>query len=263
MKIKLLLLGWLLLSTGLLAQTLGQTVQRIHDESATIITQRETQADTWGEKTALEDLQALRHSAAALQQSLEGDDAKALITVQRDLASAASRVRASRILLPAAPSDAATLEEVLKLSQAVDQRLSQLRLRFAQKASRVPGTLSAQSLRSGDEHLAIYENPKALLIDVRDARQLASSLQTGRFPPLGFGLAQPNNLDPIQVQRFIQAGWALQRSLEGNFQDISQVHPLWEKFRFEYDRLGYAGSSNVTRQLERVMQRLGTFFEPR
>lgn len=258
MKIKLLL-GWLLLSISLPAQTLGETVQRIHDESANIIAQRETQADSWGEKTALEDLQTLKQSAQALQQSLEGHDAKAVLPLQRELTSAASRVRASSPLLPEAPSDAARLEEVLTLSQAVDQRLSHLRLRFAQKASRVPGKLADQPLRAED--LALYENPKTLLIDVRDACQLATSLQTGRFPPLGFGLAQPNNLDPVQVQRFIQAGWALQRSLEGNFQDISQIYPLWEKFRFEYDRLGYAGSSNVTRQLERVMRRLGTFFD--
>ena len=256
-----LLLTWILLLGAAHAQTLGQAVQKIHDDCTQILERgRQTPTLSWGEQTALDDLAALQNSAQALLDELDGDDARLLTAVQRDLSSSSSRARASYTLLPETARDTARLEEILQLSQAVDARISELRLRFAQKASRVSPDLASQALTAEQRPLSIYENPKKLLIDVRDARQLASSLQTGRFPPLGFGLAQPNNLDSVQVQRFMQAGWALQRGLEGDFEDISEITPLWEKFQFEYNRLGYAGSNNVTHQLERVMARLGEFF---
>lgn len=257
MRTKLLLL-WLLFAGALQAQTLGDTVQQIRDQSQAVLS-RNSSENTWGEQTAAADLKTLEHSASSLLQELEGDDAKNVLPAQRDLFLAASRVRVSASLLPEAEKP--PIEELLRHCQAVDQRLTQLRSRFAQKASRVQGPLADQPLEAKDHAFELYENPRALLIDVRDARQLASSLQTGRNPRWGFELNQPNNLDPLRVQRMIQAGWALQRGLEGNFTDIQEIYPLWEKFRFEYDRLGYPGSNHVTRQLERVMQRLGDFFQ--
>ena len=256
MRLKLLLL-WLLFAGALHAQTLGDTVQQIRDQSQAVLS-RNSAESTWGEQTVAADLQTLQQSAAGLLQYLEGNDAKDVLPAQRDLSLAASRVRVSSSLLP--ETEKPLIEELLELTQAVDARLTQLRSRFAQKASRVPGRLADQPLRADEPAFELYENPRALLIDVRDARQLASSLQVGRNPRWGFELNQPNNLDALQVQRLIQAAWALQRGLEGNFSDLSDVAPLWEKFQQEYDRLGYPGSNSVTRQLERVMQRLGDFF---
>lgn len=259
---KLLLLGWLLLSQTVWSQTLGETVQRIHDQSAAMQSRAAAETDTWGEKTASEDLQQLRQSATSLLQGLEGDDARDVISTQSLLRTAASRVRASSGLLPQGDSERAAVEELLGLSKAVDERLNGLRGRFAEKASRVPGRLADQPLQAAEPSpFELYENPRQLLIDVRDARQLASSLQSGRFPPFGYGPSEPNNLDSVQVQRLVRAGWALQRGAEGNFEDVSQLYPLWERFRAEYDRLGYPGSNHVTRQLEKVVQRLDAFFQ--
>ena len=260
MKIKALL-GSLLLTGALHAQTLGTTVQEISDTSAAIIAQRQPQADSWGQQTALEDLLLLQRSATVLLEKLQDSDAQNIKVAQRELTAQASRVKSSSLLLPDSPADSAAIEALLGQVQAVDGRLTELRTRFAQRASRVAGSLADEEITTSNEQgFSLYENPHALLIDIRDARQLAASLETGRLPQLGFGLAQPNNLDSLQVRRFIQAGWALQRSAEGSFQDVSELIPQWQKFRFEYDRLGYAGSSSVTRQLERVMQRLDTFF---
>ncbi len=260
MKIKALL-GSLLLTGALHAQTLGTTVQEISDTSAAIIAQRQPQADSWGQQTALEDLLLLQRSATVLLEKLQDSDAQNVTVAQRELTAYASRVKSSSLLLPESPADSAAIEALLDQVQAVDARLTELRTRFAQRASRVAGSLADEEIASNEQGLSLYENPHALLIDIRDARQLAASLETGRLPQLGFGLAQPNNLDSLQVRRFIQAGWALQRSAEGSFQDISELMPQWQKFRFEYDRLGYPGSSSVTRQLERVMHRLETFFD--
>lgn len=256
-----ILLGWLLLSGVLHAQTLGEAVQQVRDSSAVLITKRQLQAETWGQKTAIEDLESLQKSAEVLLESLQSRDARSLVEAQRDFSSQASRVRSSSPLLPDAPSDTEAVQELLGQVRAVDNRLTEIRTRFAEKASRVPQSLGDEPLQSDSQAFELYENPQALLIDIRDARQLAASLETGRLPQFGFGLAQPNNLDSLQVRRFIQAGWALQRAAEGNFGDISELTPQWEKFRFEYDRLGYPGSTQVTRQLERVMDRLTAFFK--
>lgn len=66
----------------------------------------------------------------------------------------------------------------------------------------------------------------------------------------------------------LQVTQHLFRSPQPDFEDLPRmkaqglraVLPLWLKFRREYDRLGYAGQNNVTRQLERVMDRLTLFF---
>lgn len=243
------------------AQTLGEATGQVRDRSEAMIAQRLPQADTWGEQTALEDLRGLHQSAAALYEALAGSDADAVRNFQQQLSTAARRLNTSQSLLPDAAAESASVAELLAEVEAIDQRLTDLRLRFGQKASTTPGPLASEPLADDDPAFDLYSNPQALLIDVRDARQLASQLDVAHYPGYGFGFMQPNNLDSLQVRRLVLAGWDLQRALEGNYSDINDVRDEWVRFRREYDRLGYPGSSSVVRRLDRVMERLTLFFD--
>jgi hypothetical protein len=242
------------------AETLGQATQEVRDRCEAMIAQRLPQVDSWGQQTALDDLRGVHQSAAALLEAMSGNDARAVKEFQLGLSSAARRLRASQSLLPEAAAGAPDIAELETRVAAIDERLTELRLRFGEKASLTPGPLAEQSLAPEHSAFQLYENPQALLIDVRDARNLASQLDFAHFPGYGFGFMQPNNLDPLQVRRLVLAGWALERSLEGQFSDISEALDEWVKFRREYDRLGYPGSNQVVRQLDRVMERLTQFF---
>ena len=249
-----------LLSVALHAQTLGEATREVTDLSQTLIEQRLPDVDSWGEQTALDDLRGVHEASAALSVALEGSEADAVRTQQQALVTAARRLKTSQSLLPNPAQAVPTLDDLQTRILAIDDRLTQLRLRFAEKATQKAGPMADLSLAPNEEAFTSYENPQELLIDVRDARRLAASLESGRFPRQGIGFGQPNNLDSLQVRRLVLAGWDLQRALEGQYSDISQVQPKWDKFQTEYNRLGYPGSNTVTRQLDRVMTRLAAFF---
>lgn len=250
----------LLLPVGAWAQTLGEATQEVRDRSEALIAQRLPQVDTWGEQVAVDDLRLVQESSAALLAALAGNDATAVKTFQQNLATAGRRIKTSQTLLPDPSADAATVAELESRIAAIDTRLTELRLRFDNKATLTTGPMTGIALSSDDQAFDIYGNANLLLIDVRDARRLCEMLSGAGYPNLGVGFGQPNNLDSLQLRRLVLDAYALENALQGGFGDITEVLPLWYKFRQEYDRLGYAGQNNVTRQLERVMDRLGLFF---
>lgn len=250
-----------LLPVAVSAQTLGEATQEVRDRAQALISARQAQATSWGQQTALDDLRLVHDSSVALLEALSGTDAAVVKTFQLNLASAGRRLKASQSLLPDAAADADTVAQLESEIDAIDARLTELRLRFDQKATLTPGPLAAESLSAADPTFEIYTNPQALMIDVRDARRLASSLQGGRYPVWGVGFGQPNNLDSLQVRRLVLAAWNLENALQARYTDISEVSDEWVAFRREYDRLGYPGSSQVVRQLERVVNRLTLFFD--
>lgn len=255
------LLILLLSATPSAGQTLGQALDEVRAGSQALLSSQQKPEASWGETAALEDLRGLRQAATDLLEAAAGHDAAALKAPQQQLTLAARRVATTATLLPEAESSGPAVAELQRQIAAIDAKLSELRLRFSEKASRTPGPVLEQPLQL-EERFRLYENPQALLIDVRDARRLASQLQVGGHREWAFGYGQPNNLDALQVRRLILAARDLERGLEGSWEDISQVQGLWTDFHRQYDRLGYPGSTSVTRQLERVMERLSNFFEP-
>lgn len=258
------LLGLLLfaMTSPLLAQTLGETTLEVRDRSGALLSSQSAPgAGSWGQQQAADDLRLLNQSAASLLEALDGNDANAIKPIQTELSSAARRLQTSSSLLPEGGTEKAQVAELLADVDAIDQRLTDLRLRFDQKATITPGPLADEPLSKDDPAFDLYLNPQALLIDIRDARNLVSRLQTGRFPSYGIGFNQPNNVDELQVRRLVLAAWALENRLLGDYGDITEALPEWHKFRREYDRLGYPGSNEVVRQLERVVTRLTAFFD--
>lgn len=247
----------LICSGGASATTLGEATSEVIERSGSLIVELEKEPSTWGIETALKDLQRLNQSARALERALDGQDAAELKQQQSEMSTASRRVETSSALLP--DSVRGSVQELSQKVAAINERLTELRLRFGTRASMTPSALSHVSMEASDQSAA-YDNPAQLLIDVRDIRRLAQQLQSVRYPQLGIGFNSPNNLDSLQVRRFVLATWELERQLSGQYQDIGESLPTWNKVKREYDRLGYAPPSVITRQLERVMQRLDAFY---
>lgn len=258
MKLRIVTLAIaLLLCRGASAQTLGDTVQDISSQARNLAASQPSE-QTWGLKTAVEDLLLLADQATRLEAALSTSDAREVEEIERDFTSAAYRLKTSKVMLPEASQPQA--DRLIEQTDAVAKRLSQLRLRFGGRAASVDGTLAGAS-PALDEHL-LYSNINDLLIDVRAARELVSTLRTGTVPEFRLTLSggAPNNLDGLQVRRLQLAAWDLERELSGNVDDVRDTVNTWEKFDREYRRLAYPGSGSNIRQLERVMERLRAFY---
>ena len=252
----------LFLASAAWGQTLGSTLESVGTEAGTIAS-RYQNAPSWGEKTAVEDLQRLVTVSHQLTAAFSGRDARQVEALQRELATAARRVGTSSVLLP--DSEQPKIQDIVDNVDDVDERLTELRLRFGSKANLVPGSLADVSLEpTGDGG---YTNVQDLLIDVRYARELVQSLRVSRTSPFGYGYGfgtgpnGPNAIDPLQLRRAVQASWDFQRTLQGQVTDVSESYRAWRKFERAYNRLGYVGSGRVVTRLERVMGRLGHFYD--
>lgn len=239
------------------AETIDQALQTVESRAQAVVSRQN--GETWGVRTATDDLNRLVAQSQRLSASLSSDDARDVQALEQGLRSATRRLRTSGVMLES--RDQAEVEEIVAIADQVAGRLADLRLRFGSQANTVAGNLSSVPMEPSSTELG-YENIQALLIDVRWAREAAQSLQPARFPYPGFlGFGQPNNLDPLQVRRVVQAAWALERQLSVRLDDVSQSYPEWERLSREYNRLGYMGTGRSARQLERVMNRLGDFYE--
>ena len=239
------------------AQTIGSALVSVEQSSREVASRQV--GESWGVQTASEDLSRLLAQAQRLSVALESGDARQVEGVQRDFTSAAQRVETSRVLLDA--EEQRRIEEILATVDQIDERLTGLRLRFGGQANLVPGSLAEVSLKVDSPLDRDYTNIEDLLIDVRDARRLAGSLGRVRFPPYGFNRGGLYFIDPQQLDRFVRAGWALERELSGSSEDISASLSAWSRFEREYQRLGFLGSDSNGKRLERVMQRLGDFYD--
>jgi hypothetical protein len=238
------------------AQTLGSALSTV-EENAQQVLSRQT-GETWGQQTAADDLNRLLAQTQRMSQALNSDDAKKVESLQRGLTSAARRVGTSSVLL--SDPDQQQIEQMLQTVDEIDQRLTELRLRFGSQASIVSGSLNDAALHPDESLDGVYTNLEALLIDVRDARRMASTLGNNRFPQYGIYSGGLHNLDPLRLDRFVQAGWALERQLSSHVGDVSESTAAWDKFENEYHRLGYMGTGTNVRRLERVMDRLSAFY---
>lgn len=238
------------------AQTLGTALHSVEEDARQVLS-RQTDS-TWGQRTASDDLNRLIVQAQRMFEAMSSDDAQDVESLQRGLSSAARRVETSSVLL--SEPDQQQIDQLLETVAQIDRRLTELRLRFGSQASLVPGSLNDVALDPVDPIDQTYPNIEALLIDVRDARRLAATLGNQRFPGYGLNLGTFNNLDPLRLERFVRAGWALERQLSGKVSDISESYAAWDRFATEYNRLGYMGTGANVRQLERVMARLNTFY---
>lgn len=239
------------------AQTLGETLQSISDRSQGLAASQQS-VDTWGTRTATEDLKELASQASRLLAALSLNDARDVEELESVLRASARRVRTSKVMLPDSVQSEA--EEVIGLAEQVGERLTQLRLRFVGKAAGVNGSLADTSLVPDEDWS--YAGLQELLIDVRSARELVGTLGTGTVQQFSLTLtgAGPNNLDGLQVRRLYLTAWELERQLSGRVDDVRESLGAWKKFQREYKRLAYPGTGSNVRQLERVMARLTAFY---
>ena len=247
----------LLLVSGVSAETLGEATLEIRQEATKILDRYSTRTPDWGDRTALQDVDGIARAAQNLYEGLGGHDADQITSLQTQLKTKARRAKTSSVLMSSEAQ--AQINSLLPKVERVDQRLTALRLRFGGEASVTGVALRDVPVESNSPET--YSNHKELLIDVRAARERVRALRAGRAYSGGlFTDGQPNNLDPLQLQRLINAAWALERRLSASSTDISHSRPAWERFRREYRLMDYPGSNFNVRQLDRIMRRLEGFY---
>lgn len=261
MRNLIILLGFsLLLATGASAETLGEAALAIRQDAVKILDRYSTPTPQWAESTALKDVEGISQAAQALYDGLDGNDADSVRVLQSELMVQARRAMTSSVML--SNSAQADIQALLPEAERIDDRLTGLRQRFGGKASMTQVAL--RDLPVEESSVETYSNYHELLIDVRAARERIQSLRVGRAYSGGlFTDGQPNNLDPLQLQRFINAAWDLERTLSTNSADIRRSQQAWERFHREYRIMDYPGSNFNVRQLERIMRRLERFYDSR
>ncbi len=231
--------------------TLGETVSEMSRSVSGLRSQ--TQGDTWGQRTLLQDLDQLQLELRNLNETLQSSDAADLATQQQRLEVALRQVRTSNAMV------GLNLDDLMVQGEAVDQRLRELRLRFNGHATTVYGSLAQESLEQPAE--LNYRNPAHLLIEARCVHDTSRQLNNNTYFGRGFFvLGGPQNVDSLQLRELVLAAANLERRLSVRYDDVRQTAPAWERLRTAYRRLGYIRPSAATRQLERSMARLEQFY---
>lgn len=237
------------------AETVAEAAEKLAAESKQLFESLVVDQPSWGHAEALKDLQGLAaagsHLAERLKQGADPDSRP-----EETLASARRRLKVSAAMLNADSEAQQKVASLLGQAEQLEERVRDYRMRFSGKA----GVNLAAAPMEGSAELNEFENPEALLIEVRYLRQMAQSIRFRPFPYGAFGLANPDNLDPREVREFVLATQNLEQRLSVRYDDVRQTSDAWRRVQVTYNRLGYIPSNFNTRQLERSMERLQSFY---
>ncbi len=250
------LLLFLLLVNPSAGETLSESAQRLADSSLELHQQLKRPEPTWGHQQALDDLErfatASRELAGELAKGVEADQNPETV-----LGSARRRLETSKVMLNAEPGQLSLLEENLSRAAALEEEIRAYRLRFNGQAGADLSMVEA----AGPVGPAHYENPQALLVEVRCVRDLTLQLRASFFAAGGPGSGQPNNLDTMRLRELALEARKLERTLQITGIDVRDSIEQWEKLRRAYNRVGYIPPSVPGRQLEFSMKRLQAFYD--
>ncbi|MCA9792161.1 MAG: hypothetical protein KC910_10215 [Candidatus Eremiobacteraeota bacterium] len=236
------------------AQTLLETSQTLNQRAQELVKQLDQGQPTWGEGLARKDLEALAQASGRLVEALPNNSADQLIPEIEALASARRGLQTSR----AVSGVENPIDELIVKAKALEGQLRDLRARFGGKAVPAGEHLASFPLTARVE-LAVYDNPQALLREARNVNDTARRVGNRSLLRYRFGAGQPNNVWPDDWRRLVLAAEAFERQASG-YSDVSQTRPSYERLRNAYRRLGYQPSTPATRELERAMERLETFY---
>lgn len=262
---RVLLLCLLLASVARAQATLLEASQSIDAAVMPILLRYGAEKElTWGQKTALDDLDRLNRAASGLVGALEGqstpDGLRPLIT---DLDVARSRVKASLQLLPLTESEQEGVQSALVAAERLSGAVRHLADRFAGRDQPAGVALADSPLNPTDR--PYYENPRELLGEAQNIRFSAERLLGACYAPGGWraGLGSPFTIsDLVELSRAARDyEWACQ----SRYRDVSETLPAFERLVRAYDRVSYvpygpfAGfeAHNIERALERLSQFYG------
>ena len=251
----LLLFLCLLLAGPSAGETLSEAAQSLSDSSFELHQQLKRPQPTWGHQQALDDLERF----ATASRDLAGELAKGVEAEQKPetaLGSARKRLETSKVMLSAEPGQLSLLEENLSQAASLEEKIRAYRLRFNGQAGADLSRVDAESPVA----LAQYENPQALLVEVRCVRDLTLQLRASFFAAGGPGSGRPNNLDTMRLRELALAARKLERTLLITGIDVRDSKEQWEKLRRAYNRVGYIPPCVPGRQLELSMERLEAFY---
>ncbi len=221
---------------------------------------------TWGQKTALDDLDRLNKAAAGLVGSLQGqstpDSLRPLIT---DLDVARTRVRASLQLLPLTQAEQQGVDAALVTAERLSGAVRHLANRFAGRDQ--PGGLVLADTPLDAPDRPYYENPRELLGEAQNIRFSAERLLGACYAPGGWraGLGSPFTIsDLVELSRAARDyEWACQ----SRYRDVSETMPAFVRLVRAYDRVSYVPygpfAGFEAHNIERALERLSQFYRAR
>lgn len=259
------LIVWLLLATmGLAEPTLIETSQAIDASVMPILLRYGQMSDlTWGQRTALDDLDRLNKAAGKLVGALSDstpDQIRPLIT---ELDVARRRVNASLQLLTT------LTEEEQKSVQAALVGADRLSLAVRHLADRFMGRDQPFGLALADTPLEpidrpYYDSPNDLLREATGIRFSAESLYASVYSPFGWrpGIGGPFILQDLA--ELARASRDFEDACQSNYTNVLQTRPAFERLRRAYDRVSYAlygpFAGFQAHDIERSLERLSRFY---
>lgn len=213
---------------------------------------------TWGQKTALDDLDRLNKAAGKLVGALTDSSPNEIRPLVTELDVARRRVNASLQLLtltePEAQSVAAALVGAERLSAAVRH----LADRFNGRDQPFGATLADTPLDPVDR--PYYASPNDLLREATSIRFSAESLYGAACSPFGWrpGIGGPFVLQDLA--ELARASRDFESACQSNYANVMQTRPYFERLQRAYDRVSYAvygpfagfESHNIDRSLGRL-----------
>ncbi|MCE7872425.1 hypothetical protein DYH09_18885 [bacterium CPR1] len=218
---------------------------------------------TWGQKTALDDLDRLNKAAGGLVGALQGDSTpdslRPLIT---DLDVARTRVKASLQLLTLNESEQQSVEAALLTADRLSGAVRHLADRFSGRDQPAGVDLADTPLDPVDR--PYYENPRELLGEAQNIRFSAERLLGACYAPGGWrpGLGTPFTIsDLVELSRAARDyEWACQ----SRYRDVSETVPAFLRLARAYDRVSYMPygpfSGFEAHNIERALERLSRFY---
>lgn len=255
-------LVWLLLAAMALAEpTLLETSQAIDQAVMPVILRYGQQAElTWGQRTALDDLNRLNQAAGKLVGALDNSTPSQLRPLITELDVARRRVNASLQLLTLTESEQQAVQGALVGADRLSAAVRHLSDRFDGRDQPYGTGLAATPLDPTDR--PYYQNPRELLGEATAIRFSAENLYASAYSPYGW---RPGMGGPFVLQYLADLARAArdyEDACQSNYANVLQTRPAYERVRRAYDRVSYAlfgpfagfESHNIERSLERLNQ---------
>lgn len=254
----------LLLAAMTLAEpTLMETSRAIDEAVMPVILRYGQQPElSWGQRTALDDLDRLNRAAGKLVAGLSDSTPDGLRPLITELDVARRRVNASLQLLTLTEEESQSVQAALAGADRLSAAVRHLADRFDGRDQPFGPGLASTPLDPIDR--PFYQSPNDLLREATSIRFSAENLYAAAYSPFGWrpGLGGPFVLRDLAD--LARASRDFEDACQGNYASVLQTRPYYERLQRAYDRVSYVTygpfAGFESHSLERSLDRLRAFY---
>ncbi len=255
---------WLMLATIALGEPTLLDASKAIDASVMPVLLRYGQQPelTWGQRTALDDLDRLNKAAGKLVAALETSTPSQIRPQITELDVARRRVNASLQLLTLTEDEQKSVEGALVGADRLSLAVRHLADRFDGRDQPFGPALANTPLEPTDR--PYYDSPNDLLREATSIRFSAESLYASAYSPWGWrpGLGGPFVLQDLA--ELARASRDFEDACLGNYANVLQTRAAYDRLRRAYDRVSYVCygpfAGFEAHQIERSLERLSRFY---